>query len=360
MSCVSPPVWFDREERLLPAHHHAALLLDLLLARDLNSHKVLRGTGLFQDDMLSGQGRLSPRQLLQLIANARKLDRDDELAFRWGAQYWPGHYGPFSTLLANAANLGDALRVLCKYPRFLSPLLTPCWLLDERYCYLYWIDSHGAGADLEFLVATHMAATVSMCRWLSGERLPWHFVFAGKRPADESSCQVYLGEQRHYGMGINLMLIERCYLERAWPKHSAIAWRVTEPECQQLALQQPQQGLPEAVYRYLVSEIRQPLVLPDVATHFAMSPATFKRKLGKNQCHFQQLQDQARLHVGLYLLHVKGWNNEQVAQHLCFNDTTNFRRAFKRWCGLTPSDSRALLALSELPDGTQRVIGQLF
>jgi len=41
-------------------------------------------------------------------------------------------------------------------------------------------------------------------------------------------------------------------------------------------------------------------------------------------------------------------NNEQVAAHLHFNDITNFRRAFKRWTGLTPSDSRQQFLL--MPD----------
>lgn len=340
--------WYDADDALLPAHHHAAVLLDLLLAQGHNSHKVLKGTGLFEEDFHSGQVLISPNQLLKLVANARRLDSDGELAFRWGAQLWPGHYGVCSSLLANAANLQDALQLLCDFSRALSPLLAPRLIVDEQFVYLQWLDSHGAGEELEFLVLAHMAGLSAMVRWLSGMQPGWQFLFAGAAPQDVASSQVYLGERCHYDAGINLMLTSRSALQQSWPRHVALARRTAEMEAWQQMGQQRWRGFPESVYRYLVQHIQRPLNLALVAEAFAMSPATLKRRLARQGYHFQQLQDQARLHVGLYLLHVKGWNNEQVAQHLCFNDTTNFRRAFKRWCGLTPSDSRSRFVLPSL------------
>lgn len=340
--------WFDADERVFAARHQAALLLDLLLSQGHSSHRVLRGTGLFEEDLVNGEVLISARQLLQLVANARYLDSDGELAFRWGARLWPGHYGVFSSLLGNAASLEDALELLCRYRRQLSPLLAPHLIRDSRFIYVQWIDSHGAGDELGFLVNAHMAGLSAMVRWLSGMHPQWRYLMTATRPQEDACSQVYLGEHRHFGVGVNLMLTERQHLQQPWPRHVALARRVAEQEAEARNRGLAQSGFPEAVYRYLVSVIQQPVNLPMTADAFGMSPATLKRRLGKQGCHFQQLQDQARLHVGLYLLHVKGWNNEQVAQHLCFNDTTNFRRAFKRWCGLTPSDSRSRLVLPVL------------
>ncbi len=61
-----------------------------------------------------------------------------------------------------------------------------------------------------------------------------------------------------------------------------------------------------------------------------MSASTLKRKLQKHDTHFQEQLDQARKHVALYLYQVRGYGNEEVAAYLQFNDTTNFRRSFKR------------------------------
>ena len=40
---------------------------------------------------------------------------------------------------------------------------------------------------------------------------------------------------------------------------------------------------------------------------------------------------------------MRGYSNDEVASYLRFNDTTNFRRSFKRWTGLAPSSLRRLL-----------------
>ena len=71
------------------------------------------------------------------------------------------------------------------------------------------------------------------------------------------------------------------------------------------------------------------------AEHFQMSSATLKRKLKKHQTHFQAQLDQSRLHTAIHLYRVQGFKTEQISQYLQINDTTNFRRAFKRWSGLT-------------------------
>ncbi len=71
--------------------------------------------------------------------------------------------------------------------------------------------------------------------------------------------------------------------------------------------------------------------------------ATLKRKLGKHDSHFQEQLDLVRKHVALYLYRVKGYSNDEVAAYLQFHDSTNFRRSFKRWTGLSPSALRQLL-----------------
>ena len=82
-----------------------------------------------------------------------------------------------------------------------------------------------------------------------------------------------------------------------------------------------------------------------MALALGMSASTLKRKLQKHGTHFQEQLDQARKHVALYLYQVRGYGNEEVAAYLQFNDTTNFRRSFKRWTGLVPSQARQMFGL---------------
>jgi AraC-like DNA-binding protein len=347
---VTTPSWYECDERIFAAHYQPALLIDLLRSGGLCSHKILRGTGLFYDDILQGQVMMSATQAGLLVSNASKLGKDPGLSFRWGASCWPGHYDSASSLLGNAGSLREALSALVHYRRILSPWATPFVVTDERYCYVHWL-TLGHMGERRFLIEAAMSALTSFSRWMSGERLPWRYGFSDSRPDYEEQYQVNFGSQLWFDLGVDVMVIERHWLDRPWPRGSATAYQVAQRQCESGLANLPASSLPEQVYRLLLERVQEPLTLPDMAGRLAMSPATLKRKLGKHGCHFQQLQDQARLHMSLYLLHVCGWNNEQVAAHLNFNDSTNFRRAFKRWVGITPSDSRSRFSLFDIhPD----------
>lgn len=338
--------WYERDERFLWAHHQPALLLDLLQARNLSSHKLLKGTGLFYEDILTGTRRISPHQFLVFIQNTHQLCTDTDVSFRWGSTLWPGHYGEFSQLLSGATNLRHALDILSTYRKQLCPLLVPNITTDQHNCYIQWQDAVGLGSEQQFVVEAYMTGLANMVTWLSKSSLPWHYCFDFQRPTHDSEYQVHFGERLNFSIGVNAMIVDKVHLDTPWPNPNAsTAHQVLLKRCEQLS-DQPVSGFIEAVFRYLLEHIQHPPSLDQTANAFSMSSATFKRKLKKHHWQFQKLQDKARLHVSLYLFHINGWNNDQVADYLNFNDLTNFRRAFKRWSGFTPSDCRALFSLN--------------
>lgn len=348
---VSRASWSEPDQPLTAVHWQAALLIDLLVARDISSHKILRGTGVFYDDISEGTQRMSALQLLQLIKNARQLDGEDDLSFRWGCNALPGHCGSYSQLLAASESLQQFLDVMVRYCRVFLPLLTPRIYQDKRHLYLQWVPVMGLGEHQPFLVEMAMTAVSAASRWLHGSALPWRYCFSHSAPGYCEHYQLNLGDNLQFDAGIDLMMIDVAWLSEPWQKTpfstSPTALRMHQKACEQqwqTAFATPLLG--ESVYRWLMTEIRQSPGLEVAAQAYCMSPATFKRKLKKHQTSFQQLQDQARLHTSLYLFHVNGWSNEQVAHYLRFNDTTNFRRAFKRWSGLTPSDSKLRFSVS--------------
>jgi hypothetical protein len=63
---------------------YAALLVDLLKEQGIELDTLLAGTGIDADALRQIDGRLSARQYMALIRNARRLSRDPALAFRLG------------------------------------------------------------------------------------------------------------------------------------------------------------------------------------------------------------------------------------------------------------------------------------
>lgn len=336
-------IGYECDTRFIPAHHQPAVLIDLALSRGIDSHQLLRGTGLFYEDVTSGRARLSPGQFLSLIANAHRLLGADDSSFLFGQRLLPGHYGEASHALNHACTLFQALEQLQQFRALLSPLLTPRLLLDDKQVHLYWVDSCGTGEQQRFLAEASLTAIVAMSRRLSGDRLPWRFHFGYSQPRHIEQYWVHLGEHLAFDSQLTMMCLPREYLHKPWPNASATAGQVAQQasHAQLASLGWPCSFI-DQLYEYLHANIRAPLNLDQVAQAFEMSPASLKRKLQKHGTHFQEQLDLVRKHVALYLYQMKGYSNEEVASYLCFNDTTNFRRSFKRWTGLAPSGLRQL------------------
>lgn len=328
---------FENDEPLYAAHHHAALLIDLVLGRNISSHKLLSGTGLFYDDIISGEKYITGQQFLRLIQNAQNLYKQHDLSFRWGHSLWPGHYGCFSLLLGNCQNLYQTLQVMSKHRLQLSPLITPIITQDSRYCYIQWRDAIGLGEQRNFIIESWMTGFSALCHFRSQQKLPWHFGFSHTKPKYQEQYQVNLSDQLYFDLGIDVMAIDKAYLHQNWQQEKNTAYNIAARQCQQTSTNNTV-GFIEQVCDIIQENIRQPLTLEDVAICLNMSSATFKRKLKKHNCRFQQLQDQARLSTALYLYQCSGFNNSEVANYLNFNDMPNYRRAFKRWSGRTPNN----------------------
>ncbi len=335
--------WYEADSRFIPGHFQPATLIDLALSRDIDSHRLLRGTGLFHEDILAGTARLSPQQFLGLIGNSRKLLDADDSSFLFGQRLLPGYYGAASHALGHAQNLHQALEILIQQQVLLSPLVSLQLELDEHHAYLYWLDSCGAGEHWRFLLEASMTSLVAMSQWLSGERLPWAASFSHEEPRYVEQYWVHLGEETRFGRPLDRLSIPREYLARAWPGASATAGQVARQQAREQIEQLGFAGsFLDCLYDYLREQVRQPPSLEQAALAFAMSPATLKRKLHKHDTGFQQQVDRVRKQVALHLYQVKGYSNEEVAAYLNFNDAANFRRSFKRWTGSTPNLIRQL------------------
>lgn len=82
------------------------------------------------------------------------------------------------------------------------------------------------------------------------------------------------------------------------------------------------------------------VTVDSVANSLHLSPRTLIRRLQGEGYRFQELLDHHRYKTACRLLTNKSWNLEKIAEHLGYSDASNFRRAFKKWSGLTPREYR--------------------
>lgn len=330
------------DEASIPACGLPAHILDYAMQRDALPTSIVRGTGMPGDGSLPRQGTfVSPQQCLQLLANVlREVDSPDT-SFMLGQHLLPGADPALSAALRHAASLEQALQLLCHRSARLLPLLRPRLHAGDGQLVLYWTDSHGAPGLRAALVEMHMTALVSMARWLGGQRLPWRFCFNRARPRHIEQHEVHLGSELRFDCQFDAMLLDAACLARPWPKADAAACAAAVSDA---AAAGETPSLTDALYDYLLAEVRRSPTLESASAAFGISPATMKRQLARYRTHFVAELDQVRTHVALYLFQSRRAGNEAVADYLGFHDAANFRRSFKRWTGLTPALLRASLS----------------
>ncbi|WP_317930288.1 helix-turn-helix transcriptional regulator [Halioxenophilus sp. WMMB6] len=318
------------------------------MQRDLDSHRVLRGSKLFLDEILHSNPPISVEQTFRILDNALQLLNSDEAPFQLGQRLLPGANGAASRALMLAPNLYAALELFVKHQPLLSPLLVPRFHLDDHYGYLYWQDGCGAGKLAQALVEASTVAVIAFSRRQLGARPPWQLAFRHTRPKYIEQYWAHMGDTLAFGQPCDLMRIPREYLFQNWQAEGITGQLALTQAGQQLAQLPASQPLLAAIYDQLMAALcacdSRALQLESLAAAMAISPATLKRHLQKHGSHFQRLLDQVRLHRALYLLHHQRLSTEAVAQQLGFHDSAGFRRSFKRWTGQTPA---ALLQQTE-------------
>jgi AraC-like DNA-binding protein len=81
--------------------------------------------------------------------------------------------------------------------------------------------------------------------------------------------------------------------------------------------------------------------LEEVAEEFHVAPSTLGRRLEAEGTTFQLMKDDVRRDLAIHHLHESARSVGEIAQVLGFEDTSAFRRAFKKWTGSRPASYRA-------------------
>jgi AraC-like DNA-binding protein len=323
------------EDKFIPAHQLAASLLDLAISRGADKHRLLRGTRIFYQDIKSGSTQISATQILTLIGNAKAQVSGYDCGFQLGRRLFPGNYGAISTALLHCRNLQDGLRLLSLFSTHICPFMHSYAYRDEQQYHLVINDALGCGEQWQFLVETYFSALVAGIKLLLGQRIPLHFDFPFARPRYIQEYETNLGIRLNFSQPLLRIRFDKSWLNTPFAQHShSLKFHALG----QLKQQQTAQGFIQAV-RENVRENRQQS-LQTTAQWFAMSPATFKRKLNQHGVRFQQLQDEMGKQQAIYLLQVRKLSNEDSASLMEFSDIPNFRRAVKRWTGFTPTQLR--------------------
>ncbi|MGY5799193.1 helix-turn-helix domain-containing protein [Rheinheimera faecalis] len=330
---------FDDKALLL-----GATALDMILLcqrRGFALDTLLKGSKLFEEDLRKATIKISPQQYLQLVSNCQKALPGPELAYLT-AQSWLHHnHSPLLLMLRHSANLQQALLSFYRYRSQLLPLVYIRLQRVQGQLRLVLRPSFALGKQQAFI-----------------EQLIFHYLLGlvKQQLGDTSRLSISTTDLDHETSWLyqhqwqltpdialqNSLSLPLALLKQSFADANPKLWQQQQNWCLYL-----QQSIPEKVSfteqleQWLFTVLRQSPSQEEAARHWGLSLSSLKRVLAQQHTSYQQLQDQVKACAAQQALLLQGMSNKELAHRLGYSDEHNFRRAFKRWTGLLPSQLRS-------------------
>lgn len=326
---------FDDKSLLL-----SAVALDMILVcqrRGFALDSLLKGSKLFEQDLRKGTIKISPQQYLQLVNNCQKVWPGPELAYLT-AQSWLHHnHSPLLLMLRYSKNLQQALLSFYRYRFLLLPIFYVRLQRVQGQLRLLLRPSFNLGKQQTFVQQLIFNYLLGLVKLQLGDTSKLNISIDS---LDNDSYWLY----QHQWQITPEPALQNClslpmeYLTQPFAEADPVLMKQQLNWC--LYLEQSlseKTTFTEQLEQWLFTLLRQPPSQEEAARHWNLSLSSFKRLLAQQNTSYQLLLDQVKACAAQQALLLDGMSNKELAIRLGYSDEHNFRRAFKRWTGLLPS-----------------------
>ena len=328
-------------------------LLMYITGRGHDSSAFLAANGVDPLIFRDPEARLPHAIAISLWSAAGQLTNDLNLGLHVAAGIRPGVYGALDYAVRTCETLGEGLRRLALYHRFLHDVAETRLGVDGARAILshYLPLPGGAPRPVSECVA---AGWLLASRQATGFNfIPLEVRFPHRKPDDISEHEDVFGCKLQFGWERTELVFARELLDAPLLKADPALQAILEAQVVTVIQKLPKgEATTDAVRRYLASELGkgQP-TLELIAPRLHMSSRTLRRHLDDEGTSFRQILMEVRRELALRHLMEGRLAIGEIAFLLGFSEPSAFQRAFKQWTGHAPHAYRTLQKFPSKPTG---------
>lgn len=327
------------------APYKIATLLDVVAGRGLAAEIVLAGTALSAADVADPHSLTSIRQYLTACENVVASRVDLSAAYEVGAHLHLSAYGMYGYALMCSPTMRDFFEFAVRYHPLATPIQQLGWRQDGDVAIWTFTEIYGdlMSPDLRnFLLRQQMMMTSTHMRDVLGaDARPVQALFGladiGRTTEDEAalSCPCRFGQSAHE------LHYPASVLDRAPELANRLTRAMLEDTCDRLVGQAKMTtGVSGDVYQLLMLAAGRFPSMEVVAQRLGMTERTLRRRLEQAGHTYAGIVDDVRRTLTLEYLTTTRISADDIAWKVGFSDSSNLRRAVKRWTGRTFAEVR--------------------
>lgn len=320
---------------------YVLILIDLAMEAGVARDALLEGCSLANVSMDAIGARVRDDDFRTLVDNTLRLTQDPALGLHLGRRLNLSAHAVLGQAFMTCRNLSEVIQLFERYYHLLAPEL----VLEFEYgSQRVVISSPNSEAYLPLAFGLECIAAAmrnTLNGLLGNERFPLRFEFPYPEPATLPLYQEILGNDLHFDRDRAAWSFPSELLTLALPSSNPALRQLYEAECARLLADLSDNADIKEQTRSLLRKLEgQYPKMPQVAAMLAMSARTYRRRLASEGVGFQDLLDEVRAEHATRYLRENRLPIASIAYQLGFNDPSNFRRAYHRWTGLSPSAVR--------------------
>lgn len=326
------------DDPLIPARNLTHLLDNLERRCGIRPEQVLPGTGIDPQVLRSERARITPRQDLAVLRNARRHGMPDDFGLCLADDFDISQFGLLGYAMMSAATLSSSIDIALRYYKTAGPRLALEFTVADGRAELIAYDAFGLGELLPFAVDSLFATLPRLLTLLTGEPIfPVSVDLEFGPPRYAAHYLDRYGLEPRYRMPECRFGIDPAVLELPLVRADAASAHLFEQSCRELleAMEDDQSTVGRLRRLLLESPGRIPNA-EDAAAHLGIGARTLRRRLRAEGSTYQQVVDDVRRRMASDYLSRTDLPIQQVAELLGYTEATNFRRAFIRWTGQSP------------------------
>jgi AraC-like DNA-binding protein len=305
--------------------------------RGYDARSLCRGLGFDVSDLSEPNFKISYRQASLMIGRAHKLATDPGLGLAVGLRQTPISWGLVGFGMMSCATLFGL-----EFQKDAGSLANiTIETLKSQVALVADLIFHDPEIEI-FLIEEMYGAMISVARHMVGPQLtPQAVEVIYEAPPHAGWYQSVFRCPVHFGKPRNRLVFGAAMLDQPLATHDPLVEKtVHELILQSLLSRRELADFSATIERRIRENLKSLPQLSAIARDLNMSERTLRRKLDTAGFSYSSLVDSVRKARALELLSHSDCPVAEVATETGFADVHNFRKAFRRWTGVSPTEIR--------------------